>query len=337
MAGGISAPTIAAVQIPGSTYTYTLNVAIPAGSTVLVASFDVGLGVTLKINGIAMTILQQDASAPTVWYMSPVAAAATSIALTSSSPSADATGIVAAVYTGVIGIGNSSKQHFNVVAAGGSGSTPVTTSGANSWVAAFWVEADGAGADTANLSGSPATITQRVNQGPGVNTIPVGQGDTNGPIASSGTTETITLTIGATALGANFVVFAVELLADAALSATATDTPTAGSSPLTVTFTSTPSGGTAPYTYAWTFGDGNTSTAQNPSHIYTIAGTHTPALTVTDTYAEPANATGLAPVIVTAPSNNTGGTLGNNIVGHHRAPKISTNDRIETSDNYGGN
>ncbi|HXH63066.1 MAG TPA: PKD domain-containing protein, partial [Gemmatimonadales bacterium] len=34
--------------------------------------------------------------------------------------------------------------------------------------------------------------------------------------------------------------------------------------------------------YAWTFGDGGTSTAQNPSYTYGAAGTYTVTLTVTD-------------------------------------------------------
>ena len=34
--------------------------------------------------------------------------------------------------------------------------------------------------------------------------------------------------------------------------------------------------------YSWTFGDGGTSTAQNPSHTYAAAGTYTVPLTVTD-------------------------------------------------------
>ena len=35
-------------------------------------------------------------------------------------------------------------------------------------------------------------------------------------------------------------------------------------------------------TYAWTFGDGNTSTEANPTHTYTTGGTYTVELTVTD-------------------------------------------------------
>ncbi|MCP4214721.1 MAG: PKD domain-containing protein [bacterium] len=51
---------------------------------------------------------------------------------------------------------------------------------------------------------------------------------------------------------------------------------------LTVTFTdqSTDDGTIA--SWAWNFGDGNTSTAQNPVHTYAAAGTFTVSLTVTD-------------------------------------------------------
>ena len=34
--------------------------------------------------------------------------------------------------------------------------------------------------------------------------------------------------------------------------------------------------------WAWDFGDGNTSTAQHPSHSYAVPGTYTVSLTVTD-------------------------------------------------------
>jgi PKD repeat protein len=72
------------------------------------------------------------------------------------------------------------------------------------------------------------------------------------------------------------------------LSAAAAGTPTTGNAPLSVSFTGSATGGTAPYSYSWNFGDGATSTAQNPSHTYTTAGTYTATLTVTDS-ASPAN------------------------------------------------
>jgi PKD repeat protein len=72
------------------------------------------------------------------------------------------------------------------------------------------------------------------------------------------------------------------------LSASATGSPSTGNAPLTVNFTGSATGGTAPYTYSWNFGDGTTSTSQNPSHTYSTAGTYTATLTVTDS-ASPAN------------------------------------------------
>lgn len=50
----------------------------------------------------------------------------------------------------------------------------------------------------------------------------------------------------------------------------------------TVTFTATPGGGVPPYTYSWTFGDQGTSSAENPTHAYAVAGKYTAQLVVTD-------------------------------------------------------
>ncbi len=60
-------------------------------------------------------------------------------------------------------------------------------------------------------------------------------------------------------------------------------TPLTGNAPLTVQLTDA-STGTGPLTYAWDFNnDGNVdSTAQNPSFVYTTAGTYTVKLTVTN-------------------------------------------------------
>ncbi|MFH1841624.1 MAG: S8 family serine peptidase [bacterium] len=56
--------------------------------------------------------------------------------------------------------------------------------------------------------------------------------------------------------------------------------PLSGSFPLNVSFTDQSSG--APTSWSWTFGDGGTSSAQNPSHTYTAAGTYTVSLTVSN-------------------------------------------------------
>ncbi|HVS50435.1 MAG TPA: PKD domain-containing protein, partial [Candidatus Dormibacteraeota bacterium] len=78
-----------------------------------------------------------------------------------------------------------------------------------------------------------------------------------------------------------------------ALTVVASAANTAGRTPLAVDFTSTPSGGRQPYVYAWTFGDGGTSTLQNPGHTYSAGGTYSADLTVTDAN----GATSIAPTL----------------------------------------
>ncbi|MDA0173823.1 ThuA domain-containing protein [Solirubrobacter taibaiensis] len=79
--------------------------------------------------------------------------------------------------------------------------------------------------------------------------------------------------------------------------ARATGTPTEGLSPLAVQFSSAGSSdpeGTA-LTYAWDFGDGQTSTAANPSHTFAANGTYQVKLTVSDA----GGLTGVANTVVT--------------------------------------
>jgi hypothetical protein len=54
--------------------------------------------------------------------------------------------------------------------------------------------------------------------------------------------------------------------------------PTSGFVPLTVQFADESTG--SPTSWDWTFGDGGTSTAQNPGHTYDAVGTYTVTLTV---------------------------------------------------------
>jgi PKD repeat protein len=88
-----------------------------------------------------------------------------------------------------------------------------------------------------------------------------------------------------------------------------------------VYFTGSASGGSSPYSYRWTFGDGGSSTSQNPSHTYSAAGNYTATLTVTDDSSANASATagvsvgtvkttvGLALAVETgAPARGPGGT-----------------------------
>jgi len=58
--------------------------------------------------------------------------------------------------------------------------------------------------------------------------------------------------------------------------------PTSGPAPLTVAFTDLSTNN--PTSWSWTFGDGGTSAAQNPSHTYNSAGQYTVSLTATNPY-----------------------------------------------------
>ena len=66
-------------------------------------------------------------------------------------------------------------------------------------------------------------------------------------------------------------------------SATVSVNPTSGSAPLEVSFTGSGSDSDGSIaSYSWDFGDGTSSTQQNPSHTYQNAGSFTATLTVTD-------------------------------------------------------
>lgn len=66
------------------------------------------------------------------------------------------------------------------------------------------------------------------------------------------------------------------------LACDASGNPVSGPLPLTVRFTGFATGGRGPYLYLWTFGDGVSSSAQNPVHTYNRAGPFTAVLTVGD-------------------------------------------------------
>ncbi len=61
-----------------------------------------------------------------------------------------------------------------------------------------------------------------------------------------------------------------------------TATPTSGTAPFSVNFTDQSTN--TPTSWQWDFGDGNTSTQQNPSHTYNDAGTFAVTLTATNEY-----------------------------------------------------
>ncbi len=91
---------------------------------------------------------------------------------------------------------------------------------------------------------------------------------------------------------------------NAALAADFIADKTSGTAPLTVQFTDQSSGNITGW--SWDFGDGETSTEQNPQHIYTSAGKYTVKLTVNDgTNTDEETKTGY----ITVTSSTGGGTL----------------------------
>lgn len=64
-----------------------------------------------------------------------------------------------------------------------------------------------------------------------------------------------------------------------------------GTAPMNVCFEAEAVGGVPPYTYAWTFGDGGTSSDPTPCHNYLSAGNFTVTLTATDSLGQTGMAT----------------------------------------------
>ncbi|MDI5942209.1 DUF1349 domain-containing protein, partial [Micromonospora sp. DH15] len=95
----------------------------------------------------------------------------------------------------------------------------------------------------------------------------------------------------------------------------ATATPTTGIAPVTVAFdgTATDAEGDTPLTYAWDFGDGKTASTLDATHTYTVPGTFTATLTVTD--ARGAKAYVTVPVKVEAANTSCFGARSDDFVG----------------------
>ncbi len=117
--------------------------------------------------------------------------------------------------------------------------------------------------------------------------------------AAAGTftiTLTVTDAVGVSATQTKTVTVAALPVATASAS---TNAPTAGD---TVTFTGSSTGGVSPIGYAWNFGDGATSTDQNPTHAYATPGTYTVTLKVTD----PTGATSTTTLTVVVSASSVG-------------------------------
>jgi len=110
-----------------------------------------------------------------------------------------------------------------------------------------------------------------------------------------------------------------------------TTNPTSGSAPLSVNFKAnvTLSSGSVS-AYNWNFGDGQTSTAASPSHIYSSAGNFTPTLKITTTAGSTATASTLLSVSGSSSSVKLRVMEGNIFYGGHGTDNIINLTRVAT-------
>jgi PKD repeat protein len=177
-----------------------------------------------------------------------------------------------------------------------------------------------------NTSTCPATCSYAWTFGDGTTSTAASPSKTY----NAAGTYTVTLKVtGSSATATNSISKTITVTAATTAPVAAfTPSTTSGVAPLAITFTNT---STCPATcsYAWTFGDGTTSTAASPSKTYNTAGTYTVTLKVTGSSATatnsisktitvsaaatapvaaftPSTTSGVAPVAVTFTNNSTG-------------------------------
>ncbi|HYU90630.1 MAG TPA: PKD domain-containing protein, partial [Gemmatimonadales bacterium] len=121
---------------------------------------------------------------------------------------------------------------------------------------------------------------------------------------TAGGTYTVTLTVTDNQGATGSVSHSVTVTAPPPVNQPPVAAFTSSCTQLTCNFTSTssdPDGSVA--SYAWTFGDGGTASAQNPSHTYTAGGTFTVTLTVTDNQGGTGNVSHTVTVTAPPPPN----------------------------------
>jgi PKD repeat protein len=137
--------------------------------------------------------------------------------------------------------------------------------------------------------------------------------------ASSGASGTSTATYGGATSGGMAATIALAPPSGSSPVADFTGTPLTGARPLSVAFTDASTN--TPTSWSWTFGDGGTSSSQNPTHSYTAAGTYNVALTATNAFgSDTKTRTGYVTVA------NPSGTL----------TKIKWGDHLAVTDEGGG-
>ncbi len=183
----------------------------------------------------------------------------------------------------------------------GTGATPLLEGGQNgsastndTWAYEF-PPSQVAGASVASAEvAAPVSFTTTVHDGTGPYTARFAFGDGadatvvgDGPTLSTGhayaATGAYPVTVNVTdAVGAFAAPVSWSLPVTDGPSAAAQAVPSTVDPGVPVAFQGTGAGGTAPLAYAWSFGDGGRSNAEDPSHPYAAAGLYSVVLQVTD-------------------------------------------------------
>ncbi|GEM_PF-6748251 len=149
------------------------------------------------------------------------------------------------------------------------------------------------------LTGLPITVTEFPEQLSFTRSVSV-------PASVAAGNYAVNITVSAyingdeTTSGAATHTFAETVKVSDPLTGEATADPASGIAPQEISFDVTASGGASPYTYSWDFGDGSAaSTQRNPTHEYTVGGTYTAKVTLTDSLGRTAVVD--APTVIIAP------------------------------------
>ncbi len=192
----------------------------------------------------------------------------------------------------------------------------------------------------------PYTITTDNASLPPVPTTVASSGGTFGVTVPAGTAATtVTYTVRDAAEHTVDVTLDVTFVPPAAPVADFIGIPVSGTAPLAVNFTDLSTG--TPTTWAWSFGDGNTSAAQNPSNTYVNPGTYSVTLVATGAggsdsetktgYITVIGPLAINPPTVTTPENALPQTLLFSVSGGTAGYTIaSSNANLAFNDNGGG-